>query len=119
MNELLLTRTDPLRRAASFLQPTFRRQPWQPSEALPWQLSQISIAMGHDATAARMNASMLETVSANSGERALELSKSFAAADGVFTALASGSVARPPVVLKSTSVKRPAPRAFTPVRTAS
>ena len=44
---------------------------------------------------------MLETVSANSGERALELSKSFAAADGVFTALASGSVARPPVVLKA------------------
>ena len=93
MNELLLTRTDPLRRAASFLQPTFRRQPWQPSEALPWQLSQISIATGHDATAARMNASMLEIVSANSGERALELSKSFAAADGVYTALASGSVA--------------------------
>jgi len=68
-----------------------------------------------------MNVSMLETVSANgsSGERALELSKSFAAADGVYMAFDSGSLARPSVVLKSTSVKRPASRAFAPVRTAS
>ena len=64
---------------------------------------------------------MLETVSANgsSGERALELSKFFAAADGVYTALDSGSIARPSAVLKSTSVKRPASCAFAPVRTVS
>jgi hypothetical protein len=48
-----------------------------------------------------MNATMLEDVSANgtSGESSLELSKNDKAVAGVYTATASGSVARPSVEL--------------------